>query len=185
MRFILSFCLLAVTTASAINPGPASATPVARTSRAATTYVRWYEAVHNLSPGGAVTRQVQVSNTPSFTSYWWGSEITFVSSDPSVVSVTTTGWGTSGGVVATLTGVAPGVARITATDLSGASTVDSILVTGIAAPVASLRIQCSNGAWCDKASGKTVAVTSGVGSQLYVVALDASGNVLWKQPVAP
>jgi Tfp pilus assembly protein PilV len=185
MRFLLTLCALAVTSASAINPGAARATHSARDGRAAADYLRYYDAPHNLSVGVAYQVKVQISSTPTFATTWWGSKVTFVSSDPSVISVTSSGWGSSTGVVATMTATNSGVAMITATDQSGATAVDSILVSASAAPVASLRIQCSNGAWCDKASGRTVAVTSGVGTQLYVVALDKSGNVLWKQPVSP
>jgi len=185
MRFLLSLCALAVTSASAINPGPARATPPVDVAHAAADFMRFYDAPHNLSVGVAYQVKMQISANPSFSTTWWGSKVTFVSSAPSIVSVTSTGWGSSSGVVATLTATNSGVAMITATDESGATAVDSILVSASAAPVASLRIQCSNGAWCDKASGRTVAVTSGVGTQLYVVALDKSGNVLWKQPVSP
>jgi|HubBroStandDraft_6_1064221.scaffolds.fasta_scaffold295424_1 hypothetical protein len=152
-------------------------------------YIRIYAGPHNLSPGVSVTVKAQVSNTSNFASWWWGSAVWFTTSNANVVSVSDAGWNSSTGVVGTLKAIAPGTATITVTDESGTTGTDVITVSGSGgttttptAPVAQLRIQCANGAWCDKASGRTVSVTSSAPQQLYVVALDASGNVLWMAP---
>lgn len=149
-------------------------------------YVRIYAAPHYLSTGVSVTVKAQVSNTSNFASWWWGSQVWFNTSNANVVSVSDAGWNASTGVVGTLTAVGAGTATITVTDESGTTSTDVIQVSGsgttTTAPVAQLRIQCANGAWCDQASGRTVSVSSTSPQQLYVVALDASGNVLWMAP---
>jgi hypothetical protein len=182
MRHTLSLFALALVPAHA--PGGHPTAPHVMAAKAATTFIRIYAAPRDLSPGVSVTVKAQISNTSAFASWWWGSEVWFTTSNANVVSVSDADWGnTSTGVVGTLTAVAPGTATITVTDESGNTATDVITVSGTAtAPVASIRIQCANGAWCDQASGRTVSVASAATQQMYVVALDASGNVLWMAP---
>jgi hypothetical protein len=183
MRLVLSLFALALVPAHA--PGGHPAAPHAAVRKAATQFIRIYAAPRDLSPGISVAVKAQISNTSSFASWWWGANVWFTTSNANVVSVSDADWGnTSSGVVGTLTAVAPGTATITVTDESGDQATDVITVSGTSnsAPVASIRIQCANGAWCDQASGRTVSVASAAAQQLYVVALDASGSVLWMAP---
>jgi hypothetical protein len=174
MRHMLSLFALALVPAHV----PASA-PLHAAS--AGPYIRIYDAPHTLSTGVSVAVKAQLSSTTSFSTWWWGSTVWFSSSNPSVVSVSDAGWGNSSGVVGTLTAVSPGTATITVADESGTTSTATITVTS-SAPVAQIRIQCANGAWCDQQSGRTVSVGAAATQQLYVVALDANGNVLWKAP---
>jgi hypothetical protein len=175
MRHMLSLFALALV--------PAHVPLVSPTAHASTTapYIRFYAAPHALSTGVSVQVKAQLSSSSSFSTWWWGSQVWFTSSNPSVVSVADANWGSSSGVVGTLTAVSPGTATITVTDESGSTSTDQITVTS-SAPVAQIRIQCANGAWCDSQSGSSVSVSKGGTQQLYVVGLDASGNVLWKAP---
>jgi hypothetical protein len=150
---------------------------------AAAPYIRFYGAPHALSTGVAVPVKAQLSNTSAFSTWWWGSQVWFTTSNAAVVSVSSTGWNNSSGVVGTLTAVGPGTATVTVHDESGTTATDEITVSATGAPLAQLRIQCANGAWCDKQSGRTLTVGAAQSQQLYVVGLDASGNVLWKQPL--
>jgi hypothetical protein len=148
---------------------------------AQTVYVKILPAVTQVAMGSSVSVQTQLSYSPSFTSPWTGTQVWFKSSNTSVFTVNDTGWETTAGVVGTVTPVAPGSAWLIAYDESG--TTGSIQIT-VTNAVARVRIQCANGAWCDQASGSPVAVSPSASQQLFVVALDANGNVLWKQPVA-
>jgi hypothetical protein len=104
------------------------------------------------------------------------------SSNPDVVTVTETGFGT--GIVATLIAKAPGVATITGTTQSNTRGTMQIKVTG--GKVAQLRIACANGQYCDtKAGVAPVKSAAGTTNQLTVVALDSAGHVLWTQPYTP
>jgi hypothetical protein len=172
MRHVLSlFALALVPTAHA--PGGHATAP----------YIRIYDAPHNLSTGVTVTVKAQESTSSTFSSWWWGSQVWFRSSNTAVVTVTDAGWNTSAGVVGTIKAVGPGTATITVYDEQGGTATDEITVSGTGAPLASIRIQCANGAWCDKESGRTISVGAGTNQQMFVVGLDASGNVLWKAPV--
>jgi hypothetical protein len=176
MRHLLSLFALALV------PAHVPASPPGHTA-STNPYIRIYDAPRTLSTGVSVAVKAQLSTSASFSSWWWGSSVWFTSSNPSVVSVADAGWGSSSGVVGTLTAVSPGTATITVHDESGSTGTAVIAVTS-SAPVAQLRIQCANGAWCDQASGRTVSVGTAASQQLFVVALDASGNVLWKAPAA-
>jgi hypothetical protein len=178
MRHVLSLFALALVPAHVPASAPLHRAPL---HTASTPYIRIYDAPHALSTGVSVAVKAQLSTTSSFSTWWWGSTVWFSSSNPSVVSVSDAGWGSSGGVVGTLKAVSPGTATITVADESGTTATDQITVTS-SAPVASIRIQCANGAWCDQQSGRTISVGSAASQQLYVVALDAAGNVLWKAP---
>jgi hypothetical protein len=148
---------------------------------AQTVYVKILPAVTQVAMGSTVNVQTQLSYSSSFTSPWVGTQVWFKSSNTNVFKVNDTGWETTAGVVGTVTPVAPGSAWLIAYDESGTTGSIEITVTNA---VARVRIQCANGAWCDQASGSSVSVGKAAAQQLYVVALDASGNVLWKQPLA-
>lgn len=177
MRHMLSLFALALVPAHVPVVSPA-----AHASSAAP-FIRIYGAPHALSTGVSMQVKAQLSSTSSFSSWWWGAQVWFTSSNPNVVKVADTNWGVSSGVVGTLTAVSPGTATITVTDESGSTSTDVITVSS-SAPVASIRIQCANGAWCDSQSGSAVSVGKGASQQLFVVGLDASGNVLWKAPAS-
>ncbi|HWZ58171.1 MAG TPA: hypothetical protein VNW46_04270 [Gemmatimonadaceae bacterium] len=173
MRHVLSLFALALVPIAHAPGGYATAAP----------FIRIHAAPHALSTGVSVQVKAQLSNTSTFSSWWWGTQVWFTSSNTAVVKVTDTGWNTSAGVVGTITAVGPGTATVTVHDESGTTATDDISVSGTGAPLASIRIQCANGAWCDRASGRTVSVGAGTSQQMFVVGLDASGNVLWKAPV--
>jgi hypothetical protein len=169
--------------ALALVPAHVSGVSLPGAHATAKDFIRIYQAPHNLSTGVAVTVKAQISSTSTFSSWWWGRQVWFTTSNANVVSVSDAGWLSTSGVVGTLKAVGPGQATITVTDESGATATDEITVSATGAPLAQVRIQCSNGAWCDKQSGRTLSVATSQSQQLFVVGLDASGNVLWKEPL--
>jgi hypothetical protein len=158
----------AVVTASSILMGPP--------------YVEFVPSVNSLAVGQKVTTRPKLAEDPAFSDWWWGTQVTMTSSNPSVVTVTETGFGT--GIVATLTAMAPGTAIITGTTQSNTRGTMQVQVTG--GHVARLRIACANGQYCDSQAGAApVKSVAGTTNQLTVVALDSAGHVLWTQPYTP
>lgn len=155
--------------------------PTAKSTTASpTVYVQIIPNVSTLAMGSTLAVQAKLSYSPSFSSPWIGTQVWFKSSNTNVFTVSDAGWETTAGVVGTVKPVAPGSAWLIAYDESG--TTGSVQIT-VTAPVARVRIQCANGAWCDQASGTSVSVGKAGTQQLFVVGLDANGNVLWKQPL--
>lgn len=145
-------------------------------------YVEFIPAVNALAVGQSVTTRPKLGEDPAFADWWWGTQVTMTSSNPSVVTVSVTGVGT--GIVAKLTGKSPGTATITGTTQSNTKGTMQIQVTG--GKVAQIRIACSNGQYCDtKHSSAPVTNAAGTSNQLTVVALDSAGHVLWTQPYQP
>jgi hypothetical protein len=150
-------------------------------------YVEFVPSVNSLTVGQKVTTRPKLGQDPAFNDWWWGTQVQMTSSNPSVVTVTETGFGT--GIVATLTAMAPGTAIITGTTQSNTRGTMQVQVTGggiTGGHVAQLRIACANGQYCDaKAGAAAVKSVTGSTNQLTVVALDSAGHVLWTQPYTP
>lgn len=147
-------------------------------------YVTFVPSVTSLGVGQSVQVRPKLGSDPRFVNWWWGTQVKFTSSNPGVVSVTETGYGT--GIIATLTARGAGTAVVTATTQSNTQGTLNIQVTRQAVgQVAQLRLACPNGQYCDTKSGQTLKSASGNANQLTVVALDSAGRVLWTQPYNP
>jgi hypothetical protein len=175
---------------TAANALPHFANPIVTTvptsslSSSGAPYVTFVPSLTSLAVGQSAQVRPKLGEDPRFVNWWWGTEVKFTSSNPNVVTVTETGYGT--GIVATLTAKGVGTAVVTATTQSNTHGTLNIQVTGrVAGQVAELRLACPNGQYCDTKSGQTLKSKSGNNNQLTVVALDAAGHVLWTQPYNP
>jgi hypothetical protein len=87
------------------------------------------------------TMNVQAKLSDANTS-WMGQTITWKSSDPTVLSVTVTGWGTQAGTVAHLTAHKVGTASLTATSQSNTSQTKTVTVQATTSAAGSVAATC-------------------------------------------